>query len=470
MRNRHLGYFTAALLLVSKSACSDVLSLQQVLSSTLKHHPRIAEQLQEIEAARGRALSAEGRFDWEIEQDSQLRTSGFYNGWYLDQKIKRRLEDRNVTVSGGYRIADGSFPVYEAVRDTLTAGEANLTVSMALLRGREVDPERTRLVNARLALKATEQNVRWRINNLLEMAGQHFIDWYAAYQTVRISKNLLQLAEDILSGTKVQLENGEVAEILLTEAEANVLARRATLAAAEQQLAISEVKLELFLRDKDGQPSVINGRYIPEEPPLNWLSSDTPLDNLIAGLSQHPEMLRLEQQIRQFENDLRLAKNNYLPDLDVKVSVANDLGGGPRTLQGFESYVGLNFSVPLERRQARGEINSAEARLIGLQKQRQQVLEQLTNEAQNLVIAISEQERIYALRQRQAEMAEKLSSMERQRFKEGGSDLFLLNAREISAASARISVVAAYADKVTLRLELLGLMADLVSRAENTNP
>lgn len=466
MKSNKIVYSMAVLWLSSQSAVAEVLSLQRVLSSTLEHHPRIAEQLQEIEAARGRALAAEGRFDWEIEQDSQLRTSGFYSGWYLDQKIKRRLEDRNVTISGGYRIADGSFPVYEAVRDTLAAGEANLTISMALLRGREVDPERTRLANARLALQATEENVRWRINNLLEMAGQHFIDWYAAYQTVRISKNLLQLAEDILSGTKVQLENGEVAEILLTEAEANVLARRATLAAAEQQLAVAGVKLALFLRDANGQPTPVVAGYVPEEPPLNWLATDAPLESVVAGFSQHPEILRLEQQIRQSENDLRLAKNNYLPDLDVKVAVANDFGGGPRSLQGLESYVGLNFSVPLERRQARGEINAAEARLAGLQKQRQQVIEQLTNEAENLLVAIAEQERIYALRQKQAEMAEKLSSMERRRFKEGGSDLFLLNAREISAASARIGVVAAYADKVTLRLELLGLMASLVSRAE----
>ena len=76
-----------------------------------------------------------------------------------------------------------------------------------------------------------------------------------------------------------------------------------------------------------------------------------------------PELDAILVKLGQAEARRRLAENDLKPRLDLKAEVSKDFGpvgpgGSNRTPA--EAYVGFSFSVPLQRRDARGRIAEAE--------------------------------------------------------------------------------------------------------------
>jgi len=397
-----LSVFVSSLFSASKAYSTEQkISLHDVLVSTLKHHPQVNQALTIQQQAQASQLQSQGTFDWQVEQESFARTSGFYNGWLLDQEISRALPVANAKVAGGYRISDGSFPIYEDVNRTLSGGEAYVELELSLLRNRNIDKNRAAVIDADIDLDLAGEKQKLILNKLLLEASLQFIDWMRAQQSLEIVEQLVLLAKNRQNAISQKVAAGELARITLTEFTVTLLRREAELISMQQALENQRIGLSMFLRTSDGTPLILPAT--------------------------------------------------------TQVSTALEASG-------FNSYVGLDFSVPIGQREAKGRIESNRAELARVSSQQREARERINMRLDQALAALRNFSQLSALRESQAELAQQLMNEEQLRFDSGDSDLFLLNARETDMARARLAALEANISLLKQHFVILASSATLHER------
>lgn len=461
-KTKRLLGILSALVATTAAAQEKPVTLKDVLRSTLATHPKVQGAQAKVEQVQAGILEAEGAFDWQLKQDTFNRTSGFYTGFLADQKVERNLGQFNARFSGGYRISGGSFPIYENINETLSGGEANIGLSLSLLRDRNTDSRRTGLENAQIRADAAVQGQQLELNQLLLQASNAYLEWFSAVQEQIILQDLLELAQARGAAIQQRVANGDLAQIAMTEFNTTLLTRRAALLQAEQKVRLTATKLSLYWRDRDGNMLIADQTQAPTTLP-GW---QTYLQDTVQWrrqvLQQHPQIRQVQQAVNIARNDAGLANNSFLPKLDLEVKVAEDVGNGSQTLDGLESYVGLSFSMPLERREARAKITSTRAKVRQIGFEQQLLQEQLQNDMDAGWLAINNLQEMTRITQKQVAITDKLVKQEKTRFDAGDSDLFLLNQREAQNGRARLDDLSARVILQQEQLQLLARVATLV--------
>jgi outer membrane protein TolC len=155
-------------------------------------------------------------------------------------------------------------------------------------------------------------------------------------------------------------------------------------------------------------------------------------------IAANPALTALEQQARRLRLKRNLAENDLKPELDFSLKLAKDVGQGSNTLNGNDVITGLEFSVPLQRRKARGEQEEAEAALQALAYRQARQEDELRLAILRLQETVAAAADFAALANQEAEAAERLEAAEWAKFREGASSFFILNAREENTADARV--------------------------------
>ncbi|WP_158658040.1 TolC family protein [Agarilytica rhodophyticola] len=450
-------FIILCLLLSVSSAHSQPISLENVLASTRSSFPKILEARQKLKQAEAAQLSAQGAFDTQLQQNSRVRTSGYYSGLYANQKIIKPLQNYNTKVFAEYRYADGEFPVYEDEYVTLEGGEFNFGVSFSLLRDRDIDEKRLELANTDLQRSMEKMRQQAVENDVQYDAALAYLNWLNTHQQLTVYQKLLTTAEERQSAIVKRVALGDSAEIELIDHQQNLLKRQGQVLKAQNALEIAAIKLSLYWRDNQGRPQR------PELPTKNAGIPNFPMDlrdnidMLVSdAIVRHPDINQVENKLEQVSNESRLYKNQLLPNVDLEVKVAHDLGAGSETRDGLESYIGLQFSMPLERRKAKGKLNKATAKIRELEFLRQRLIETLTGSLYQthakFINAIAQSD----VSLQRSKIAQKLQVQEQKRFSEGASDIFLLNLREENSAEAEIEAITAELSHVLAGIELLG--------------
>lgn len=456
---RTIGRVIATLLFSGSFAtqAAQTITLEDVMSSVFNLHPQLkAEQLKR-QQAQFKLQQAQGAFDLQLEQKSGFRTSGFYNGRYIDQSASQPLAFANADIVAKYRISDGGFPVYEEINETLTGGEASLGIEFSLMRGFDTDKRRTGLLTGNEGLSVADAKWQKANNQLLLQSAEQFLSWYADVNRLNIINDLVLLATDRQTAIQTQIENGNLAAITATEFETTLLSRRTAAVSAMQAVQNSGLSLSWFWRDSEGQPLPVTPEQAPNSLPhlalINTMDQQGWYQSLVQ---QHPEVLELDGEMRIAKAELALAKNDLLPKLDVEVKLAQDVGSGSTTLNNLESFVGVSFSTPLQRTQAKAKRRSAKAKYQTLAWRRQAKVEQLELQFQAIALRLENLQQNVVLGKQRVAVSLKLLQQEQKRFEAGDSDLFRLNARERANADARLFYLQS---EVNLRRQEIALLA-----------
>lgn len=429
-------------------------SIAQLIDSMLHYHPYVLAIDEGNYQAAAELEIARSRFDPMVEQKTTSRLSGYYDGTNLTQRFSNPIENFNGEVFTEYRISEGDFPLYEGGYETLSGGEASVGVALSLLQNREIDKRRTELKNAGLASSQWQALAASLKNEFIYKGVSEYIAWYESAQQVLAVEELLKAAAERESALTIRVEKGDVASIVLTEFRANILQQRLLLAELKQKRDAHAQMLTYYWRSPEGAMLAIDENQPPDQ--LNWpfWVGDGQLATLRKALNQHPELdvMRLEQQV--VENKVELSKNALLPKLDLKASVARDLGAGPTSLDGTETKLGLAFSYPLGNRKAKAE----QAQLLSKKRE----LEHKLTSTQQAIAQRFEQALVYwlqakdisTLQSENAALANTLAKVEKTRFDAGDSDMFVLNARAQNEIKARIKAIKAKVDLLKAELML----------------
>ncbi|MEM6513069.1 MAG: TolC family protein [Pseudomonadota bacterium] len=462
----------ATLIPAGSLAAPAALDVETLLNASARHYPTILRSLALQNEAQARTLEVEGAFDLVFEAESYQRATGFYDGIAIDGAVRQRLGSLGASVYAGYKISNGTFPIYEDIRFTNTGGAFKVGALFSLLRDRDIDEDRFNRTDASLNLREAELNVLLTRIGVQQRALLAYWQWVTIGYQLRVYKNLLRIAEERETGLEEQVRQGALARIFLTENAQNITRRQTLVTLAERDLALAANSLSLFYRDDNGAPLTPVEVQLP--PGVQIREIDTmPVNETVAltdALQTRPELDLLKTAIERESNRLALQENALKPRLDLAIEVQEGgLGaiaeGGP-SRDTTDTVVGLTFSVPLQRRDARGKIDQSRAKLDAKRAEQQLREEQIRVEVRNLIVDLRISRELLSLAALEVRQSELLRASERRRFESGASDFFLVNLREEAAADARIKLLdaefrtrlaRANLDAATVNLERLGL-------------
>ncbi|MCX7700725.1 MAG: TolC family protein [Gemmataceae bacterium] len=431
----------------------ETLGLENVLASVERHYPLLLAVAQERVIASGQRLSAEGVFDANFRLRESLQ-GGSFDNHRLDMVLEQATPFSGLALFGGYRFGFGDFPIYYGDRKTSTGGEFRGGLVLPLLRDSAIDRRRASLRQAQIQENLADPLIQRARLDFLRAATRAYWAWVAAGEQYRVAEALLKLARDRQEGLEEQARRGQISDFVAIDNSRLIVEREGTLIAAERRWQQTAFELSLFWRDENGEPITPRGSQLPPgflsvvAPPPPDPDVNAPVQEAYA---RRPELLRLQLQKERVAVELRLAENQLLPAINLSLVGAQDVGKGKSGTGPNAPDEGLlegavTVDLPLQRRDARGRVITAQGQLGQLLAQERFARDLIAVEVRDAVSnLVQTYQRLDRAREEQR-VAERVAELERDRFRAGAATLLEVNLRELTAAAAQSKVVDTLAD------------------------
>lgn len=344
----------------------DALRLADVIASLYRSYPEVERARHELALSQGLVTEAYGAYDTKLDGYTLNQPLGNFRNYRHGIGVARQTW-WNGYLAAGYRLGRGVFPPWYLERETEKGGEFKLAYAAPLLQGRAIDPNRVAVFQANLQVQAVTPTIQLTVLDYSLEAVTTYWQWVSSGLVVIAQQDLVDLAQQRQRQLEETYQAGRAALIDVILSRQQVAERSAKLISAQQKYFANGQKLSLFLRDEAGNPLVPSAEWLPSRFPLlvPQPSRDFSAD-LQAALSRRPEPVLLQIDLQQMRWDQRLAGNQLLPQVDFVSEGAQDFGGAASSSNNkgeFELTVGLEGQVPLQRRKARGKLQSTSAKL-----------------------------------------------------------------------------------------------------------
>lgn len=415
-----------------------------MVASAIQSFPQIEQARLQAGVASGEATSTRGFYDHKLQGYTLGEPTGYYENYRSGIGVARQLWWGGY-LSAGYRNGRGNFAPWYKERETNKGGELKLALVQPLLQGRAIDPARVAVLQANLRIQAVAPEIERQVLLIAREGSEVYWQWVAAGAYLRSQEDLLKLAETRGEQLKELVSAGKNKAIDLIFNEQLIAERKLKTIEARQKFREYGVKLSFYLRDEFGQPLYPREEWVPESfPRIETLPpGDFPTD-FAAALARRPELRGLSLDVQQTSLDLRLAENQTSPQLDLISAASQDVGQPASSLNDkgqFELELGIEGELPIQRRKARGKIQSTRSKLAQLDQkirlQQDKIGVELMTARNSLDQAALE------IVQAEAALRSSLEVVERYNFafKQGQVDLIYINLLESKVTEYQIKLV-----------------------------
>lgn len=423
---------------------SEELGLEEVLSSTRKHHPHILMNLYELEAVEGKVMEQESAFDTNLDMSSNQRGAGYYDGSFWDISLSKPLKVLNAKVYTGLRKSSGELPVYELENRTQDDGEARLGLQFSLWGNRDIDPKRLKLWNEEFNAKIQKNELKQVTLQLEAEAKLAFWKWQAAGRILDVYERLYMQATERNIALEKRVKRGDLAKIYLVENKQYMLKRKSLLIEGQQKLQYASLYLAFFYRDEKGKILIPKRQQLAKIINVPKLFAGDRLEQDIkSAIKNSPYIYQLDLKLKQQQNELELGETLSKPTLDFKVEHSQDYGQVVDTLEEEEQKLMLQFNLPLERNLGRGRVQAAKAKIKRIEVEQRFTKNTFKLKMTTLFQAMLNEYQIIENSSEEVIAAKTLEKAENSKFKRGASDFFLVNIREQNTASAEVKLIKA---------------------------
>ena len=425
-----------------------VLKLDAVLSAALKYHPAIKGEREERVAASAEVLSAQGAFDPSIKGEALSFVTGGYTGQYGSMFVEKPLQLYGSKIFAGYRVGGGLFPIYDNYyQETLSGGETQFGVEVPLLRDGPIDKRRTEIRKSESGQLIADALIEQKKIEVSRAAALTYWDWTAARNKIRVYKQLLATAQERDKQIAERVKRGDLPDFDRVDNQRAVMQRQAQLLAAERAVKNSEYNLSLFYRDEKGQPRSVEAKRSLDRIPMPLVVPHFSVDDQVAeAKAARPEFKNLQAQHEQNNLELKLARNQMLPRLDLRLLSSNDYGVGDPELEPAEVRAGLRLEIPLATRTQEGKVEFYEAKQRKLGFTEDFLEDRIRADVQDALNALEIAKQRVSVVSSEVKAARDLARGELKRFELGDSNLVFVNLREQNAADAEVREIEALQD------------------------
>jgi outer membrane protein TolC len=351
-------------------------------------------------------------------------------------------------VYGGYRLSSGFLPNYNKDR-TGVDGEGVLGFRLPLLRDGTIDRRRASLWQAQIDQELADPIILRQYLDFIRSATISYYNWLAAGQRLALTEHLLRIAEDRDSAIAEQVKRGASAPIVQIDNQRLVVSRQIAVVQAQRRFQATSIELSLFFRTREkAEPIIAKRDRIPTAfPPHPRLDESQLTADIAKAAIFRPEIRRIELLVDKVEIDRKLAKNNLLPNLDVGVEAGQIFGGNrPKDMEQNEIEAKIEFKLPLQRRDAKGRIDIADATIERLNNDKRFARDRIVADVRDSYSAVSAAYDALKMTRKNVDLSQQLEAAENERLKQGATDLLALQIREQATFDAQVLEVEAQAE------------------------
>lgn len=382
MTHRNLLLASLLLPVILLGVCSEYLNaaemtkkvgLTQAVELALENNLNLRLQKEEVEAAKGSSLAAEGKFDVYLEADAGLQSNEFTTislGGAENEDTGTWNIGASKTLETGTSLALGwNNSRYDSDSEALLLNPShnsglNLDIRQPLIKGFGTEVQTAELRSAEKELEAATFQVESRAADLAADVKNAYWNLVFAWQDIKVQQLSLELAEKLLAETKAKIDAGKLAPVEIYQPQSEVARREETLISAERAIGVAEDDLKLLLNAQDWL-SVYEPIDLPDTTEVT-LDLATILTNALqnrpdlkaSDLSTEAARIELERSSDDIRPDLSLVggvsiaatESEYSDSLDKSISDPNS-----------SWLVGVTFSLPIANSAAKGYQQQARA-------------------------------------------------------------------------------------------------------------
>ena len=435
MRKAPTKYTLTALLLWSCSCClardtTVVLDREAFMNILRSYHPVIRQAGLQVQYAAAGVQEARGAFDPRLEAGLDRKT--------FDGELYYSYFNPQLTIPTWYGIdirAGAEEIVGNRLSREATMGQTSYLGLQVPANNLLFDSRRATLRQAQSMLQLSEAERSLAINDLVFDALNAYWNWVQEYRLYAIITEAVRVNEARIGFVKTEYEQGTRPAIDTIEAMTQL--QDFYLRQNRAWLSFQNAGLELsnYMWLEQNQPYEWSDNILPPEAELVKQPELPTLESLLdESLNQHPKLQALEYKSDILEIEQRLKAQSLLPKLNLKANLLSKGYGLPKdiSIPMLENNykLGVDFSVPLFLRGARGAIQAAKIKVLDNTTEQERVRLQVQNKVKayyNEVFLLQQQLELY---EQNLENNRRLFQGERIRFEAGESTLFLLNTRE----------------------------------------
>lgn len=367
------------------------LTLQSAIETSLKNNLQVQIAVETRDFTRAGLTIEEGAFDWNLTSSLSIaktedasRGQNFPGGPFTSSETTtfNRYFTLGSTKAFGWggNLSLNYAPTYRFSKGTVNGGPESpfttnpydgsftATYTQSLLKNFGRDAAESRLIVARKSAQAADLTFQLAIINLVASTESQYWDVVYAQRNLENKQQALALAQKQLNENQIRVQVGTLAPIEVTSSEASVAQAEQDIISAEAQLANAKDALIRALYPSSARPAGLEPVDAPSVKPLEMDEAGAEKQALANRIELKSARLDLESKLA-----LETAANNRtLPQLDAFASYnGNAANQTPSegltavnkdlTKGAYPGYtVGLQFSMPIQNRAARG--NQAQAR------------------------------------------------------------------------------------------------------------
>ncbi len=401
-----------------------------------------------------------GSTNW-LVSNSVTGNAGFTQGFSTGAQLGMTFDNERLT-------SNASRYTY----NPLVSSSLGFTIAQPLLRGFGIELNRRYIHITKNNAKIAELVFRQQVIDTVAGIARLYTDLVSLNEDVNVKNEAVRLAERLYEDNKNKVDQGTLAPIELTRAQAQVAVARQALISARGLVQQQEMIVKTALtRNGLANPAILAAHLIatdsvtvPEKEP------GTPLADLIAeAVQKRPDLAQAGIQVENSQISLKGSLNALRPELDVVGSVQNgglsgDVNapavalapgasiypGGYGTSLGqvfknnFPTYtVGLQLTLPLRNRVAQADAVRDELQLRQTEMRRQQFEDQVRLEVADAYVAMQQAWEAYRAAVQSRLLQEQSVQVEQDTFDVGLATNYLVIQYQTYLAQARSTEVAA---------------------------
>ncbi len=374
--------------------------------------------------------------------------------------------------------------------DPFATLSTSTTITQPLLRGRgrEVNLRYLRIAN--LNQKVSRLLFEQQILETIYGTSRLYFDLVSLGENVVVKQEALRAAQRLESDDAAQVEQGTLAPIELTRAQALLSSSQFDLVQAQGLYRQQEVILRNELI-RSGSP-VFSASFTEIVPTDRILVPDRldPIDVaalIQQGLARRPDLAQANLQIKTGEISARASRNQALPQLNVyanaetrgsseqayeplgtppgtgQLTLPQNLAlGGLRTSTIYQA--GIQLTLPLRNRVAQSDAARDTVQLRQAQARTEKLSDQIRESIENAVIALQTAQAAYQAAATSRSYQEQLLQSERDKLSVGESTNLLVIQNETYLAQAQSTEIAARSNWKKAQIDLDHALGNLLER------
>lgn len=449
-----LALFTVPFLSPFGQSEGRVLSYDKFIEIVKENHPMMIKANEMLNISQGDLLIAKGQFDPVLKgslTQKEYKDVKYYQLSELGLKVPTWV---GANLKMGYSQSIGDY--VSAMDVTPSNGLIVAGVEMPIGQGLFYDKRRASLQKAKIYMELAENEQQLAVNDLIYYSSFDYWNWFEKYHQLVAIQKLLNKSEERLNNVVKSATMGETAYLDTLEASIQYQNFKSIYLDAKTDELNSRERLNVHLWADGLVPLELGEGIIPED--ITDVTIDLSVWSVIDDslFTSHPKIAAANFKIDLREIDLKLAKENLKPKINLNYNMLNEPVGGDVSGFNLNDYkFGVDIAIPIFLRSSRGAVERTSADLK-IAKAEKSYTEQdvRTSFVTTVNKSKNARDQVGVLRQLVSNYRN-LVLAEQKLFDIGEGSLMMLNYREIALLQTELKWVEKVSSSKTAELKIL---------------